>query len=224
MAVVLDLFSRKIVGWATQSTMHADLVLQALMMSVWRRKPPMGRLVQSDQGTQFIGHGWQDFLKAHGLVSSMSRRGNCHDGAVAESLFRLLKRERVKRRIYFAGEEAKPTSSTKSRCSTTPDDSTETKTGCIGRVRKVTIKMRLRVVYKRRGDSTLGGRPCPDQVTPLKGNHNGGARSSFLASAALACLGGVEVAFAPIASWICAAEPGCYRFARWWPRAGLPLV
>ncbi len=107
LAVVLDLFSRKIVGWAMQSTMHTDLVLQALMMAVWRRKPPAGLLVHSDQGTQFTGHDWQDFLKAHGLVSSMSRRGNCHDNAVAESFFQLLKRERIKRRIYVTREQAK---------------------------------------------------------------------------------------------------------------------
>ncbi len=82
-----------------QPSLHTDVVLQALMMAVWRRKPPPGLLVHSDQGTQFTGHEWQDFLKAHGLVSSMSRRGNCHDNAVAESFFQLLKRERIRRRI-----------------------------------------------------------------------------------------------------------------------------
>lgn len=66
-----------------------------------------GLLVHSDQGTQLNGHDWQDFLKAHGLVSSMSRRGNCHDNAVAEGFFQLLKRERIKRRIYVTREEAK---------------------------------------------------------------------------------------------------------------------
>lgn len=90
-----------------QSTMHADLVLRALMMAVWRRKPPAELLVHSGQGTQFTGHDWQDFLKAHGLVSSMSRRHTCHDNAVAESFFQLLKREHIKRRIYVAREEAK---------------------------------------------------------------------------------------------------------------------
>ncbi len=64
-------------------------------------------LVHSDQGTQFTGHYWQDFLKAHGLVCSMSRRGNCHDKAVAESFFQLLKRERIKQKIYVTREEAK---------------------------------------------------------------------------------------------------------------------
>jgi len=107
LAVVLDLFSRKVVGWAMHSTMHTDLVLNALVMAVWRRKPPPGLLIHSDQGTQFTGHEWQEFLKAHGLVCSMSRRGNCHDNAVAESFFQLLKRERIRRRIYATREDAK---------------------------------------------------------------------------------------------------------------------
>lgn len=88
-----------------QSTMHTDMVFRALLMAVWRRKPPAGLLVHSDQGTQFTGHDWQDFLKAHGLVSSMSRCGNCYDNAVAESFPQLLKRERIKRRIYVTREE-----------------------------------------------------------------------------------------------------------------------
>ena len=69
-------------------------------MAVWRRQPKAEVIVHSDQGSQFTGYDWQDFLKAHGLVSSMSRRGNCHDNAVAESFFQLLKRERIKQRIY----------------------------------------------------------------------------------------------------------------------------
>ena len=107
LAIVLDLFSRQVVGWSMQSSLHTDVVLQALIMAVWRRKPAAGLLVHSDQGTQFTGHDWQDFLKAHGLVSSMSRRGNCHDNAVAESFFQLLKRERIKRKIYVTREAAK---------------------------------------------------------------------------------------------------------------------
>ena len=106
LAIVMDLFSRQIVGWAMQPSQHTDVVLQALVMAVWRRKPAVGLLVHSDQGTQFTGHDWQDFLKAHGLVSSMSRRGNCHDNAVAESFFQLLKRERIKRKIYVTRKEA----------------------------------------------------------------------------------------------------------------------
>ena len=90
-----------------QSRMHADLVLQALMMAVWHRKPPRGLLIHSDQGSQFTSHEWQDFLKAHGLECSMSRRGNCHDNAVAESFFQLLKRERIRRKIYATREDAR---------------------------------------------------------------------------------------------------------------------
>jgi putative transposase len=106
LAVVLDLFSRQVVGWATGPTLHTDLVLRSLMAAVWKRKPPHGLVLHSDQGSQFTGAEWQAFLKTHGIVCSMSRRGNCHDNAVAESFFQLLKRERVKRRIYASRDEA----------------------------------------------------------------------------------------------------------------------
>jgi putative transposase len=86
----------------------AELVrFERSVIAVWRRKPRPGLLVHSDQGAQFTGHDWQDFLKAHGLVSSMSRRGNCHDNAVAESFFQLLERERIKRKIYVTRQQAK---------------------------------------------------------------------------------------------------------------------
>ena len=100
LAVVMDLYSRQIVGWATRPTMTTDLVLQALLAAVWRRKPAPGVLVHSDQGSQFTSDDWRSFLKAHHMQPSMSRRGNCHDNAVAESFFGALKRERIKRRIY----------------------------------------------------------------------------------------------------------------------------
>lgn len=100
LAAVMDLYSRQIVGWATRSTMTNDLVLQALLAAVWKRKPEPGVMIHSDQGSQFTSDDWQSFLKAHHMVSSMSRRGNCHDNAVAESFFSALKKERIKRRIY----------------------------------------------------------------------------------------------------------------------------
>lgn len=100
LAAVMDLYSRQIVGWATAPTMTSDLVLQALMAAAWRRKPGPGVMVHSDQGCQFTSSDWQSFLKAHRMVPSMSRRGNCHDNAVAESFFSVLKKERIKRRIY----------------------------------------------------------------------------------------------------------------------------
>ncbi|WP_174913909.1 IS3 family transposase, partial [Burkholderia diffusa] len=100
LAAVMDLYSRQIVGWATRSTMTSDLVLQALLAAVWKRKPGPGVMVHSDQGSQFTSDDWQSFLRAHHMVPSMSRRGNCHDNAVAESFFSALKKERIKRRIY----------------------------------------------------------------------------------------------------------------------------
>ncbi|MBT1917308.1 IS3 family transposase [Enterobacter hormaechei subsp. xiangfangensis] len=107
LAVVVDLFSRKIIGWSMQSRMKKDIVLNALLMAVWRRNPQKQVLVHSDQGSQYTSHEWQSFLKSHGLEGSMSRRGNCHDNAVAESFFQLLKRERIKKKIYGTREEAR---------------------------------------------------------------------------------------------------------------------
>ncbi|HDK6381132.1 TPA: IS3 family transposase [Klebsiella pneumoniae] len=107
LAVVVDLFSRKIIGWSMQSRMTKDIVLNALLMAVWRRNPQKQVLVHSDQGSQYTSHEWQSFLKSHGLEGSMSRRGNCHDNVVAESFFQLLKRERIKKKLYGTREEAR---------------------------------------------------------------------------------------------------------------------
>ena len=106
LAVVVDLYSRQVVGWSMQSRMPADLVLKALMMALWKRKPRPGLVIHSDQGSQYTGHEWQKLVKDHGLVCSMSRRGNCHDNAVAESFFQLLKRERIQRKIHANMNEA----------------------------------------------------------------------------------------------------------------------
>jgi len=81
LAVVIDLYSRRVVGWATQSRQYTDLVLQALLTALWRRKPLGEVLIHSDQGSQFTSMEWVSFLKQHNL----SLRGNCHDNAVAES-------------------------------------------------------------------------------------------------------------------------------------------
>ena len=107
LAIVLDLFSRQVVGWSMASRMQSDLVLQALLMAVWRRRPDHEVIVHSDQGTQYTSGDWQAFLRDHRLVPSMSRRGNCLDNAVAESFFQLLKRERIKRKIYGSRDEAR---------------------------------------------------------------------------------------------------------------------
>ncbi len=107
LTVVIDLYSRRVVGWSMQSRQTTDVVLQALLMAVWRRKPKKRVLIHSDQGSQFTSRDWASFLKAHNLEHSMSRRGNCHDNAVAESFFNLLKRERIRRRTYKTRVEAR---------------------------------------------------------------------------------------------------------------------
>ena len=107
LAVVIDLYSRRVVGWSMQGRQTTDLVLQALLMAVWRRKPGGKVLIHSDQGAQFTSRDWASFLKAHNLEHSMSRRGNCHDNAVAESFFSALKRERIRRRTYKTRDEAR---------------------------------------------------------------------------------------------------------------------
>ena len=107
LAVVLDLFSRQIVGWSMQSQMDKELVISALLMAIWRRKPQQTVMIHSDQGSQFSSYEWQAFLKEHNLKQSMSRRGNCHDNAVVESFFQLLKRERIKRKTYATRSKAR---------------------------------------------------------------------------------------------------------------------
>ena len=100
LAVVVDLHSRKVIGWSMKPTLAKEIVINALMMAVWRRKPTTPVLVHSDQGSQYGSDDWLRFCKAHNLEPSMSRRGNCWDNAVAESFFSSLKKERVKKRIY----------------------------------------------------------------------------------------------------------------------------
>lgn len=107
LAVIIDLYSRRVVGWSVQKRQTTDLVLQALLMAVWRRKPKSKVLIHSDQGSQFTSIDWNSFLKQHNLEHSMSRRGNCHDNAVAENFFSLLKRERVRRKTYRTRDEAR---------------------------------------------------------------------------------------------------------------------
>ena len=105
LAVVLDLFSRKVVGWSTRSTIHRELVLDAVLTAV-RRRRPRHTLIHSDQGTQYGSDAWRRFCRSHRLEPSMSRKGNCWDNAVAESFFGSLKKERVKKHIYKTRELA----------------------------------------------------------------------------------------------------------------------
>ena len=99
LAVVMDLFSRKVVGWSAGPTIHRELVLDAVLMAV-RRRRPRGTLIHSDQGTQYGSDAWRRFCRSNHLEPSMSRKGTCWDNAVAESFFSSLKKERIKKQIY----------------------------------------------------------------------------------------------------------------------------
>lgn len=93
LAVVLDLYSRKVVGWAMSERMKATLVCDALMMALWNRGMPNGVIVHSDRGSQYCSKQYRKLLAQHDLVGSMSGVGNCYDNAVAESFFHSLKVE-----------------------------------------------------------------------------------------------------------------------------------
>lgn len=105
LAVVLDLFSRQVMGWAMHSQQYRGLVFQAVQMALEQRTTSAAVGLHSDRGTH--AHEFQRFLHTQGMVSSMSRVGNCYDHAVAESFFGLLKRERVHRRRYRTRGEAR---------------------------------------------------------------------------------------------------------------------
>jgi putative transposase len=107
LGVVIDLFSRQVVGWSMSDRINTDLVLNAITMAIWRRKPRGKVIVHSDQGCQYTSYDWKSMLESNNLTVSMSRRGNCHDNACAESFFALLKRERIRRKIYLTREEGK---------------------------------------------------------------------------------------------------------------------
>jgi putative transposase len=95
----MDLLSRKVIGWATPSTIDREVVLDAILMAVQARRPRQ-TIIHSDQGTQYGSDAWRRFCKSNHLEPSMSRRGNRRDNAVAESFFSSSKKERIKKRIY----------------------------------------------------------------------------------------------------------------------------
>ena len=106
-ATVMDLFSQRVIGWSMDKTMDRHLVINALLMAVWQRNPKNEVLVHSDQGSQYVSSDYLAFMNEHKLIPSMSRRGNCHDNAVAESFFATFKKRVTKRKIYSTREEAK---------------------------------------------------------------------------------------------------------------------
>jgi transposase InsO family protein len=107
LSVVMDLFSRRVVGWSMSEDLKARGVAQALEMAIVRRKPQAGLLHHSDRGVQYACGLYQDLLADHGITASMSRPGNCYDNAVAESFFGTLKTELVHREQYRTREEAR---------------------------------------------------------------------------------------------------------------------
>lgn len=107
LAVILDLFSRRVVGWSLAPTLHKEIVLDALSMAVSLRQPGEGLLHHSDRGSQYASLAFQETLLAAGMVCSMSRRGNCWDNAVAESFFATLKRELIHRQSFPTREAAR---------------------------------------------------------------------------------------------------------------------
>jgi putative transposase len=107
LAVVLDLFSRRVVGWSMSSQMNAELVTEALVTAIWRRGRPEELLHHSDQGSQYTSEFFQRLLADQGITCSMSRRGNVWDNAAIESFFSTLKTERVNRKQYITRGDAR---------------------------------------------------------------------------------------------------------------------
>lgn len=107
LAVVIDLFSRKVVGWAMEPTLGRELALKALRMAINARQPATGLLSHSDQGVQYASNDYQSLQKLYGIICSMSRRGNCWDNSVVESFFGTLKQEHVFFCDYATRDEAR---------------------------------------------------------------------------------------------------------------------
>jgi transposase InsO family protein len=107
LAVIIDLYSRAVIGWSIQSTMSRQIVCDALMMALWRRGFPQGVLFHSDRGSQYCSYDYQKMLKHYSLICSMSRKGNCWDNAVAESFFHSIKTELIYTKRYLTREIAK---------------------------------------------------------------------------------------------------------------------
>lgn len=107
LAVVLDLYSRRVVGWSMKARMTSDLVMDALMMAIWRRGPSEKLMHHSDQGSQYTREAFQRLLCDQGIECSMSRKGDCWDNSPTESFFSSLKTERVDRKMYTTRDAAR---------------------------------------------------------------------------------------------------------------------
>lgn len=107
LAIVIDLFSRKVVGWSIKSNMKADLVNQALLMAIWQRKPAKGLVWHTDRGSQYASDSHLKIISQYHIIQSMCRKGNCWDNAVVESFFHTLKTELTHHCKFKSREEAK---------------------------------------------------------------------------------------------------------------------
>jgi putative transposase len=107
LAVVIDLYSRSVIGWSIQPAMTKQLVCDALMMALWRRGFPKNVLFHSDRGSQYCSYDYQAILKENSFICSMSRKGNCWDNAVSESFFHTMKVELIHGEKYATREALK---------------------------------------------------------------------------------------------------------------------
>jgi transposase InsO family protein len=107
LATVIDLYSRQVIGWSMANNMKAKLINDALTMAIWKRKPQKGLIWHSDRGSQYASDSHRAILKDHGVIQSMSRKGNCWDNAVAESFFHTLKTELTNHYQFKNQKEAK---------------------------------------------------------------------------------------------------------------------
>ena len=107
LCVIIDLYSRAIIGWSMSARQTSDLVVAALQMAIRHRKPKGSVLVHSDQGAQYASDQYRELLNKHGMIQSMSRKGNCWDNAVAESFFHTLKTERTSDEKYLNHNQAR---------------------------------------------------------------------------------------------------------------------
>jgi putative transposase len=107
LCIVLDLYSRRVVGWSLSCALDTEMVLAAVTMAVIRRRPPRLLMFHSDRGVQYTSGQFQEIAKGHGFIQSMSRRGDCWDNACAETFFKTLRAELIRGMIYRSKEEAR---------------------------------------------------------------------------------------------------------------------
>jgi len=107
LAIVIDLFARRVVGWSMDTTQAATVPMAAFNMALAQRKPAAGLIFHSDQGTVYASNDYRELLEANGVRPSMSRKGNCWDNAVAESFFSNLKNEAIYERLFASRDEGK---------------------------------------------------------------------------------------------------------------------